>query len=424
MTQRTRFLGSIALLGFLVAATALSSPGPQAQFALAPGVQQKPASTGTLLPLPAPTGAMPVGTIVLHFLDKSRPDTIAKTAGKFRELMVQVWYPSRASPTGTGAPYIPDPALFHMLATVDGGYYGQSAATLNWWNALHTHSSWNAPVLHGGHRLPLLIFSPGLGITRANYTAFAEELASHGYVVAVIDHPYGGFTVLPDGRTLSADDDPGNEDEKQVPAHLTAYAADAAFVIHGLSQHQARTPVQFAEVIDFERIGMLGHSLGGAAALETCRANKQVKACADLDGAPFGKVTEEGVQKPTLLLLEDPDYSDADLAAKGRTREQWQAMGKKGIAMWASIAKRNDVPVYKVKIRGTGHLSFSDAPFVMPDTITRFGGNILDAQTTFDRITAYLLAFFNQYLKGQSSELLAKSPFGSAVTVQRLDAAK
>ena len=77
--------------------------------------------------------------------------------------------------------------------------------------------------------------------------------------------------------------------------------------------------------------------------------------------------------------------------------------------------------MYKVKIRGTGHLSFSDAPFVMPDTITRFGGNILEPQAAFTRVTAYLLAFFDEYLKGEHQTLLSKpSSFGGDVTVERL----
>jgi dienelactone hydrolase len=281
-------------------------------------------------------------------------------------------------------------------------------------------------VLPSGHRFPLILFSPGLGITRSNYTAFAEELASHGYIVVSMDNPYGGLTVLPDGRILSADDDPANVDESAMPAHLDAYVADAVFVMRELEHSQKDAPVQFADSIDPGKIGMFGHSLGGAAALEACRSAEQFKACVDLDGAPFGKVLVEGVQKPVMLLLERPDYSDADLAAKGRTREQSEAMGRKGDAMWAAVASnKGGVPVYKVKILGTGHLSFSDAPFVMPDTITRFGGRILDPQTTFDRISVYLLAFFDHYLEGKPDTLLSKSPSPyPEVSVERLDAGR
>ena len=412
---------SATLSGLLIGGFASNAIQP-AKSDSTPSARAQAASTDKLLPLPSPTGPHPVGTTVFHFVDSSRADTLAKQPGKFRELMVQVWYPANAPSSAAAAPYIPDPALLRALMNVEGGYYGQSPETLAWWKHLRTSSFWNIPVLRKGHPFPLLIFSPGLGISRINYTAYAQELASHGYIVAGVDHPYGGFTVLPDGRVLSSDDDPGNEDEKQMPAHLTQYAADAAFVVSELERAQPGAAVQFAEVIDHNKVGMFGHSLGGAAALETCRVNQRFKACADLDGAPFGSVTEEGVQKPTLLLLEDPDYSDADLAAKGRTRAQWEAMGKKGEAMWASLASSKNIPVYKVKIRGTGHLSFSDAPFVMPNTITRFGGHILDAQAAFDRVTTYLLAFFDEYLKSPNPSATPPWPARPNVTVERLDA--
>jgi dienelactone hydrolase len=278
---------------------------------------------------------------------------------------------------------------------------------MKFWESLRTHSALNAAPLAGKARFPLLTFSPGLGISRINYTAIVEQLASYGYIVAAIDHPYEGLTVLPDGRVLTADDDPGNAEESQMPSHLDQMVLDAKFVIAQLSV-PATSSLGFNRVIDFKAVGMLGHSLGGAAALQACLTDAQFKACADLDGAPFGKVLEQGAGKPTLLLLEDPDYSDADLAAKGRTRAQWEEVGKKGIAMWAAVGKNKSVPVYKVKIHGTGHLSFSDAPFVMPDTITRFGGHILPPQEAYQQVTEYLLAFFDRYLKGKPSALLAK----------------
>ena len=384
-------------------------------------VQEKRPHADKLLPLPIPTGLNPVGTTVLHLTDESRRDVVSKNPGEFREIMVQVWYPS-ASKSGPRTPYLPDPSLLRTMMT--RGYYGQDASTLAQWRDIRTHSVWNAPV-QPGHRFPLILFSPGLGITRSNYTAFAEELASHGFVVAGIDSPYLGLTVLPNGRVLSVSDDPSNEseDEGVISTHLALYVSDAAFVVRELEHPRGESPVNLSKAIAGEKIGMFGHSLGGAAALETCRAHLRFSACADLDGAPFGRVLHEGARKPTLLLLESPDYTDADLAAKGRTREQWEAMGRKNNSLWAALGVNRGVPVYKVKIRGTGHLSFSDAPFVMPSTITEFGGRILDAQTTFNRITTYLLAFFDQYLRGKASVLLTRptSPYAE-VTFERLGA--
>jgi hypothetical protein len=70
------------------------------------------------------------------------------------------------------------------------------------------------------------------------------------------------------------------------------------------------------------------------------------------------------------------------------------------------FAKNPKTPAYTASIRGTGHMSFSDAPVIMPDTITRFGGRIIDAQRGFEIMSLYVRAFVGQYLDGTHSALL------------------
>jgi predicted dienelactone hydrolase len=54
-------------------------------------------------------------------------------------------------------------------------------------------------------RCPLVVLSPGFTSPRSTLTALAEDLASHGYVVAGIDHTYESYaTAFPDGRSPPA----------------------------------------------------------------------------------------------------------------------------------------------------------------------------------------------------------------------------
>ncbi len=49
-----------------------------------------------------------------------------------------------------------------------------------------------------------MVLSPGFTNSRSTLTALAEDLASHGYVVAGIDHTYESFaTAFPDGRVTT-----------------------------------------------------------------------------------------------------------------------------------------------------------------------------------------------------------------------------
>lgn len=377
--------------------------------------QERNSKHSTAPALPPPSGAYRIGTAIFHLTDTSRPDLLSKTPGKFRELMVQVWYPTDAAAKGVTAPYVPNPALLQALK--DSQHDFQDPAVFESWKEVGTAGVLNAPLAKKRAQFPLLFFSHGLGEPRTLYTAFSQDLASHGYIVVSLDHPYGGITISPDGRVVSTDGDPDAGNDDAPPRQVEAWAKDAAFVLDRLS---ATAKLENAELqrfvghVDLNRIGMLGHSLGGAAALEACRADVRFKACADLDGAPFGKVTEEGLKRPTLVMRSGPIYSDEDLARKGRTRAQWEEMGRKGLAMWSSLfQKSKNVPVYSIKLNGAGHMSYSDAPFVMPDTINRFGGRIIDARRGYEIMTHYTRDFFGKYLMGKRSDLLdaAQSPY-------------
>jgi dienelactone hydrolase len=339
-------------------------------------------SAGAAAILP-PHGPFRIGTSTIHLTHASR------------ELMVQLWYPIDARTHGATASYLPSekmPAEF-----VTRKYFALPEQEIESWRKLRTHAVLDARVSRA-RRFPLLTFSIGLGVSRANYTSIVSEVASHGYIVAAIDHPYGGITVLPDGQVLSLDDDPHTTDEERV----VQWAADIRFVIDRLL-----TLEPFARSIDAKRIGAFGHSLGGAAALEASRVDSRILAACDMDGGPIGAVAESGVPKPFMLMRSQPVYSDADLARLGRTRSQWEQMGAKlRAALQPIFDQQPQVAKFQLQIAGAGHMSFSDAPAVMPETLTRFGGEILSPEKTLALVTGYLTAFFDEELNGRRSDLL------------------
>jgi hypothetical protein len=67
----------------------------------------------------------------------------------------------------------------------------------------------------------VLIFSHGRGGYRQHNTMQVEELVSHGYIVAAIDHPYAATgVVFPDGRIAAFDPrmfDPSAPESSRIP---------------------------------------------------------------------------------------------------------------------------------------------------------------------------------------------------------------
>jgi dienelactone hydrolase len=324
--------------------------------------------------------------------DASRRDPVHPEAS--RALIVQVWYPADGAAKGPRAPYLSEEMAAALIAH---RYYQTPPAEISAWRRLSTGALLDAPPRRSA-RFPLLTFSHGLGVARASYTSLLTELASRGYVVAAIDHPYGGLTVLNDGRVLTTDDDPRSTDEDRA----REWAADIRFVI----DHLLLSPT-FAGTIDGKRIGAFGHSMGGAAAFEAARLDRRIGAACDMDGLPMHDALENGVPKPALFLRSQPVYSDRDLETLGRTRARWEEMGATYRAMVKSMFDKQPlVPGFEVQLAGTGHMSFSDAPFLMPSTLNRFGGRLLTAERTWTLVTSVLFAFFDEELRARHSPLL------------------
>jgi platelet-activating factor acetylhydrolase len=52
----------------------------------------------------------------------------------------------------------------------------------------HIPVVWNADIRQEGRKLPAIVFSHGLGASRFFYSTVCTELASHGFVVAAVEH--------------------------------------------------------------------------------------------------------------------------------------------------------------------------------------------------------------------------------------------
>jgi hypothetical protein len=147
--------------------------------------------------LPEPTGPCPVGTTSLYLSDGSRPDPWAAGVSA-RELMVSLWYPATSS-DGRRASYMTPAESGLLLAS-----RGLSGVPQDALSTVRTGAVSDATPAGRQRSLPLVVLSPGFTMPRSALTALAEDLASHGYVVAGVDHTYeSDATAFPDGRVTS-----------------------------------------------------------------------------------------------------------------------------------------------------------------------------------------------------------------------------
>jgi len=333
--------------------------------------------------LPKPTGPCPVGTTSLWLKDVSRPDPWAAGVNA-RELMLSLWYPATPS-DGRRARYM-TPAESELQLT-SRGITGVPPDVLS---TVRTNAVSDAAPEGRQRALPLVVLSPGFTNARSALTALAEDLASHGYVAAGIDHTYESFaTAFPDGRVTTClarqARQRGTGSQEKVAA---GRAADVCFVLNELTGAHPAWPG--AGLIDPSRIAMAGHSAGGAAAIAALLADSRIRAGIDMDGATAAPIPDHGLSRPFLFLGKQANYTPGSGGPVTTWERDWTLLT--GWKRWLLVA-------------GAVHASFTDLALLADQIGIDIGGGLPGARS-LDITRAYIRAFFDQHLRGKPQALL------------------
>ncbi|NUT99553.1 MAG: alpha/beta hydrolase [Saccharothrix sp.] len=337
-----------------------------------------------VLALSAPTGPLPVGSTSLHLKDPSRADPWVPT--ERRELMVTLFYP--ALPTaGPRTRYMTAQESAAMLA--DSGLTDVPADLLS---RTRTHSTAEARPFPRPHGLPLVVLSPGYTKPRATLTALGEDLASHGYAVAVVGHTHENYgTSFPDGRfagCASCEVDHLPEFWEKL-AH--GRAADVSFVLDELLKRPG--------LVGPTRIAMGGHSAGGGSTITAMQADQRIRAGFDLDGRVYTPVPDTGFTRPFLFVGKYQPNSPVPACTP------WQDdFGRlAGWKRWLSVT-------------GAHHASFTDLGLFADQLKVDIGATITgDRAQTITR--TYVAAFLDTHLREKRRPVLDRpSPHYPEVT--------
>ena len=299
---------------------------------------------------------------------------------------------------------------------------------------VHLYYPEDAAALEAGS-LPLVIFSHGaFGYYQSNTSTYME-LASHGYVVASLDHPYHAFfTKDTDGRTVTVDPTflqsaltIGSGDAKEEAVFDTTSqwmalrTADMTFVLDTL-EDAAQSGTLSADwsyadadeaallaalrLVDTEKIGLMGHSLGGATAVTVGR-REDVSAVIDIDGTMLGE--ETGVADGALLFNEAP-YDTPLLAIDNETHHQDAAAARQAGELYANnVVLDHAADGYETYFRGAGHMDLTDLPLLSPALASMLGKGTVDTEACMTQMNALVVQFFDCYLKDSGTFTVAES---------------
>jgi hypothetical protein len=415
LASRRGFLGAgAAALGLAV--TGCAPPSPRHP-------------RGMRLMLRPPSGPYPVGTVSLHLVDHSRRDPWL-AGNRPRELMVSIWYPAQDDNRYSRAPWMaPKAGALFLTQLIPLPLTGPSAPpsapriALDGIRLPVTRARQGAPAELSGQRYPIVLYSPGYQDDRALGTGLVSDLASRGYVVLTTDYTYEAAEVqFPGGRVEVAR-------QTNLPGAVKVRIADTRFVLDqlavlnsGISPDAGHRPlpVGLGGALDLARIGMFGHSLGGATTAEAMAADRKILAGIDLDGtiivsslptpgdqASFtlvkhlgGAVARRIGDRPFMIMTHAGHGPRDDVTLEG---------------LWANLTGWRLL----LTLSHSGHYSYTDdeeflsqlvqagmvPPSLARQVITPVIGTIDPARAVAAE-RAYIGAFFDLHLRHRASNLL------------------
>ena len=256
-----------------------------------------------------------------------------------------------------------------------------------------------------GRRHSLIVLSPGFTNSRATPSSLAEDLASHGYVVAVVDHTYENrATTFPDGRVTGCaacevDDLPGFWVKL-----VHSRAADVSFVLDELTARHPKWRIgkrRAWNLIDPSRIAMAGHSAGGASTIHAMLADPRIRAGIDIDGSTHVPIPDPGLSRPFMFMGSTDSYTPGAPGPYDNWKDDWQQLS--GWKRW-------------IMVTGTVHQSFTDVGVFAGQLGIDIGATI-DANLALAITRAYTRAFFDLHIRGTPQPLMtAPSPSYPDVT--------
>ncbi len=245
-------------------------------------------------------------------------------------------------------------------------------------------------------RFPVLVFAHGYHQPPTSYMALVESLVARGYAVLAIAAPgFAEVVPLAGGRiapNLPLDDD-----------GYAKFAQDIASAVAELPKLDAAAGQPYAGHLDTARVGVFGHSLGGAAAVLASARAPAIRAAANLDGDYAGAAAEEQPRVPLLYITTQPPSREA--APKASWDDEKNEVRRAGI--WRRVAAASPRAL-RVRVGGMFHANFQDEALLPASAIpkklrgTRFGS--IDGLRGLELTSRLLAGFFAEALGGPAAE--------------------
>ncbi len=364
-----------------------------------PFVPLLPLLSAATLNIPAPEGPRGTNFKTLAFTDPSRLDPFAPHP-EDRSVVISVFYPV-ASVSECNTTLVPAyPPRTAAIFDAEFAFAGVPNGTLEAVRLSVCNPSTSASTKAIVQRLsttPTILFSPGLGTSRLLYSALAQAVASAGFIVITLDHPYDADVVeFPDGRLVLGIN--STWPAEQIELANQVRTEDALFVLDEITRPGFLgqvIPAAGNSSLPTARVGIFGHSLGGATAASALLASDRFVGGINLDGGLVGPVVQEGLDEPFILF-----------GHKSNTTS----------STWCEIWPRLKGWKLDLDLVNSTHGTFTDLPILaglafgepLPPAVEEIVGTLPGTRAR-DAVAASVGAFFGMVLKCEIPAMLQRA---------------
>ena len=328
---------------------------------------------------PAAPGPYQVGVMTVEFVDPTREGG--------RTLVTEIWYPATDEAIGMDTVTYGPRDIFRPDAVE---VLGEDLAS-----EIVTTAVRDAPMRSDAGPYPVVFFSHGSGGVRMQSTYYTVDMASHGYVVVSPDHI---------GNTLSDIIVAGDLTTADLAESLGNRPLDMSFLREELELLEEGDPL--SELMDFEHVGVTGHSFGALTSLRWMGQGADVDAVV-AQAPPSMELNWLAISTPladfTTPIQLQVGGTDLTLPAETNADTVWDAASE---------------PRSRMTLSNAGHFTFSDmcsldvadieavadlgVSSALEDGCTK---DNTDPEIAGAAIRHFGIGFFNVYLRGSTPTL-------------------
>ncbi|KAK4528918.1 hypothetical protein GAYE_SCF66G6866 [Galdieria yellowstonensis] len=248
-------------------------------------------------------------------------------------------------------------------------YYALFLSIANW---IKSPALLHVPLAPSSEPWPVVLFSHGLFANRLSYSALCAEIASHGYIVAAVDHTDGSVPLVyfKDGDFLNYRKLTAEERETSAVSQtiriLQAHrrVADLQVLLASLkvlNEGQENVvnlppPLDFRGKLNLKDVTVMGHSFGGATTLIACYLESRFSKCLAFD--PWMEAV------PDELTSSFPQLNASVVCIHTESFQTETSLGK--VAAILKQSQQSGHFAAHWKLRGASHEAQADYPIYLP----------------------------------------------------------